>query len=333
MKLALVLALAVTAASAETHSIRAERYYNSFDHRHPVLSRIRPGDSVKTVTIDAGGFDEHGKKAGERSNPLTGPFFIEGAEPGDAIAVRFDRIRMNRNYGWTSYRLLLQSLNEGMIERLYPRTYQKDAAIPGRDDLVKWSIDLATAKVRLAEPRSAVHAMEFVAAPMMGCAGVAAPGVFGPTSGISGPYGGNMDYNRIVEGTTLVLPVFHPGALFFIGDGHALQADGEPTGTGVETSMDVMFTVALRKKANLAGPRLEAPDFIASIGSQPEFASSLDRSLRLATSDMVDWLVTEYGMEAWAAHLLVGYQGQYDVITVQGSMALRLPRSVLPKPK
>ncbi|MDO9065555.1 MAG: acetamidase, partial [Chloroflexota bacterium] len=94
-----------------------------------------------------------------------------------------------------------------------------------------------------------------------------------------------------------------------------------------------VFTVALRKKANLSGPRLEAADFIASIGSQPEFATSLDRSLRLATSDMVDWLVKDYGMEPWAAHLLVGSQGRYDVITVQGSMALRLPRSILPKPR
>ncbi len=91
MKLILVLALAAATAAAETHTIRAERYYNSFDHRHAVLARIRPGDTVKTVTIDAGGFDENGKQAGERSNPLTGPFFIEGAEPGDAIAVRFDR--------------------------------------------------------------------------------------------------------------------------------------------------------------------------------------------------------------------------------------------------
>jgi acetamidase/formamidase len=332
MRLALMLALAC-AAVAETRDVRAERYYNSFDHRHAVLARIKPGDTVRTFTIDAGGYDENGKQAGERSNPLTGPFYIEGAEPGDAIAVRFDRVRMNRDYGWTGYRLVLQSLNEGMIERIYPRTFRSGAALPGRDDLVKWSIDLSTSKVRLVEPRSAAHAMEFTAKPMLGCVGVAAPGVFAPTSGISGPYGGNMDYNRIGEGSTLVLPVFHPGALFFLGDGHALQADGEPLGTGIETTMEVTFTIALRKKANLAGPRLETAEFIASIGSQPEFASSLDRSLRLATSDMVEWLVKDYGMEPWAAHLLIGNAGQYDVITVQGSMALRLPRSALPERK
>ena len=83
-----------------------------------------------------------------------------------------------------------------------------------------------------------------------------------------------MDYNRINEGATVVLPVFHPGALLFIGDGHALQADGEPTGTGIETSLDITFTIGLRKRANVNNPRVETPEYIAAVGSQPEFVSS-----------------------------------------------------------
>ena len=109
-----------------------------------------------------------------------------------------------------------------------------------------------------------------------------------------------------------------------------LQADGEPTGTGIETSLDVTFTVELRKRAHVNNPRVETPEYIIAVGSQPEFVSSLDRSLRVATSEMVDWLVRDYKMEPWAAHMLIGYQGQYDVVTVAGSMALRLPRSSLP---
>lgn len=323
-----VLLLAAGAA-AETHTIRPERFYNSFDHRHPVLARIRSGDTVHTFTIDAGGYDAKGVKAGERPNPLTGPFYIEGAEAGDALEVRLDRVRMSRDFGWTSQRLLLESLAERTIEGIYARTPRKGAALPERDDLLRWSIDLATGKVRLAEPRSGVHPMEFAARPMLGCIGVAAPGVFAPPSSISGPYGGNIDYNGIVEGATVWLPVYHPGGLFFIGDGHAVQGDGEPIGTGVETTMEVTFTVRLRKGANLTGPRLETAEEIASIGSQPEFASSLDRSLRLATSDMVDWLVKEYGMEPWAAHLLIGMAGRYEVITVQGSMALVIRKQEL----
>jgi amidase len=173
--------------------------------------------------------------------------------------------------------------------------------------------------------------LEFAAEPMLGCIGVAAPGEFAPTSAISGPYGGNMDSNRIGEGATVIFPVYHPGALLYVGDGHALQADGEPTGTGVETSMDVELTVRVIKQAKLTGPRLETAGYLISVGSQPEFASALDRALQMATTDMARWLVEGYGLEPWAAHLLIGVQGRYDVVTVAGSMALRIPKSALPK--
>lgn len=316
---------------AETYRVTAARFYNSFHHRHEVLQKIKPGDIVVTRTLDASGRDEKGKLIGEASNPLTGPFHIEGAAPGDAIAVTFRRIRMNRDWGWTNYRLGLFSLTPNSIEKLYPNNYKEGAVLEGRSNAVPWSLDLKKGTARLREPASKVHSMEFPARPMLGCVGVAAAGDFGPSSGISGPYGGNMDYNEIVEGSTVVLPVYHAGALLFIGDGHALQGDGEPTGTGVETSMDVEFTVALRKSAALSNPRVETADYIISVGSQPEFASPLDRALQIATSDMVEWLAKEYGMEPWAAHLLVGYQGKYDVITVAGSVGLRVPRKALPR--
>jgi acetamidase/formamidase len=324
------LILTASVVSAETHTIYAEKFWNTFHNRHPVLKRIRAGDTVNTRTIDASALDEKGRKAAIPGNPLTGPFYVEGAGPGDAIHVRLDRIRMNRNMGWTRYRLGLYSVTPESIESTFSPKYKMDAAVPGRDELLPWDLDLKRGIVRLREPKSSAVKFEFPARPMLGCVGVAAAGDFGPTSGISGPYGGNMDYNEVVEGATVILPVFHEGALLFIGDGHALQADGEPTGTGIETSMDVTFTVTVRKNANIPGPRLENAEFIAAIGSQPEFVSSLDRTLRVATSDMVQWLTGEYKLEPWAAHQLIGYQGKYDVITVAGSMALRIPKKHLP---
>ena len=315
---------------AETHRVNATKFYNSFYHGHPVLQRIKPGDTVITRTVDAAGRDENGKLLAEGSNPLTGPFYIEGAAPGDAIAVTFQRMRMNRNWGFTNYRLGLFSLNPNSIETLYPNRYREGAAFEGRSTAVPWDLDIKQGTVRLREPVSKVHKMEFPARPMLGCVGVAAAGDFGPRSGLSGEFGGNMDYNEVVEGATVILPVYQAGALLFIGDGHALQADGEPTGTGIETSMDVEFTVALRKRAGLSNPRLENAEYIISIGSQPEFVSPLDRALQIATSDMATWLAKDYGMEPWAAHLLIGYQGKYDVITVAGSVGLRIPRKVLP---
>ena len=316
---------------AETHRVEATKFYNSFYHGHAVLQRIKPGDTVVTRTLDASGRNQQGKLVAEPSNPLTGPFYIEGAAAGDAIAVTLRRVRMNRNWGFANYRLGLFSLTPGSIETLYPNKYKEGVVIEGRSNAVPWDLDIQAGTVRLREPASKAHKMEFPARPMLGCIGVAAPGDFGASSGISGPYGGNMDYNEVGEGATVILPVYHEGALLFLGDGHALQGDGEPTGTGIETSMDVEFTVELRKRAGLANPRLENADSIISIGSQPEFASPLDRALQIAISDMADWLAKEYGMEPWAAHLLIGVQAKYDVITVAGSVGLRMPRKVLPQ--
>lgn len=321
------------ACVAETHNATPTKYFNSFHHGHPVLARIKPGDTVITRTVDASGRDHRGEHVAQEPNPLTGPFYIEDAEPGDAVAITFRSIRMNRRWGFSNYRLGLFSVTPNSIETLYPNRYKEDAAIPGRVNAVRWDLDTEKGTVALREPASKAVRLEFPARPMLGCVGVAAPADFGPSSSISGPYGGNMDYNEVIEGATLVLPVYHPGALLFIGDGHAIQGDGEPTGTGVETSMDVEFAVALRKKANLANPRLENAGFIVSIGSQPEFASPLDRALQIATTDMANWLAKDYGLEPWAAHLLIGAQGKYDVITVGGSVGLRIAKKLIAAPE
>ena len=325
-------ALVALATTGETHAVSATTYYRTFSRAHPVLHRVKPGDSVATKTLDSGGVDEKDVSRSEPFNPLTGPFFVEGAEPGDALVVRIQTLRMNRNWGWSAFRLGLFALTPEDVEHVYSNHYKPDLVRKGRSTLVPWDIDLEKKTVRLREPRSAKLPMEFAARPMLGCIGVAPPGDFAPTSGPSGAYGGNLDYNRIGEGATVILPVSHPGGLLFVGDGHALQGDGESTGTGIETSMDVGFTVEVRKGAAPAGPRVETAEAIISIGSQPEFASALDNGLKLATSDMVRWLTADYGLEPWAAHLLIGYQGQYDVVTVAGSMALRIPRSALPAP-
>ncbi len=328
--LCLWMLLSPNGALAEVHRVVATSYHNTFARSHPVLKRVQPGDTVVTRTLDASGRDEKDAVLGQPSNPLTGPFYIEGAEPGDALVVQFKKVRMNRKWGYTNYRLGLFSLTPESIEGLYPNRYKEGLVIPGRANAVPWDLDTERQIVRLREPTSQAVKFEFSAKPMLGCVGVAPAGDFAPTSGPSGSYGGNLDYNVIGEGAVVLLPVYHPGALLFIGDGHALQADGEPTGTGIETSMDVEFIADLRKNAGLSGPRVETSEFIISIGSQPEFASALNRGLQMATSDMVSWLTKDYKLEPWAAHLLIGYQGEYDVVTVAGSMALKIPKRLLP---
>jgi amidase len=320
---ALILLFLVAAASD------AETYYRTFYNKHPVKQRIKPGERVATKTVDSSGKDWNSQEVTEAGNPLTGPFYVEGAEPGDAIVVSFHRMRLNRDWGYSGYRLGLFAITPEYIEKTYPPAYKRDLVRKGYAHYVPWDLDKEKGIVRLREPNSKAIKMEFPARPMLGCVGVAAPGDWAPTSGPSGSYGGNLDYNCIGEGSKVILPVYHPGALLFLGDGHALQGDGEPTGNGIETSMDVEFSVIIRKKANLTGPRVETADAIISIGSQPEFQSSLDRALEMATTDMVQYLMQDYELEEWAAHLLIAFQGKYEVATVRGSMALVIPRAAL----
>lgn len=311
--------------------VMPEHYYRTFAHTNPVLQRIKPGEIVATRTLDSGGRNYLGDQSSPGGNPLTGPFEVEGAEPGDAILVKLRKVRLNRNWGSTAYRLGLFSLTPDAIETIYPNHYKMDLVTKGRDNNLRWDIDIAHNTVQLHEPASSKVKLAFPARPMLGCIGIAAPGDFAPTSGPSGSYGGNLDYNEVGEGATVILPVYHPGALLFMGDGHALMADGEPTGTGVETSMDVEFSVEVKKNAHVTGPRLENADYIISLGAQPEFVSSLDRALQLATTDMVRWLTTDYQLEPWAAHQLIGAVGKYDVVTVAGTMALKIPKKYLAK--
>jgi acetamidase/formamidase len=313
--MAVVIAARGAAQQPQVRQIVPDTFWNTLDHRHPVVARIKPGDIVITKTLDAGARDQNNVQRAQPSNPMVGPIYIEGAEPGDAIAITFRKIRPNRGTAWSAYRLGYFSLTGSAIERLYPNVYKPDTV---------------RGTVKLREPVSATHRLEFPMEPMLGVVGVAPAGDFAPTSAPSREYGGNMDFNEIREGTTLLLPVFHPGALLFLADGHALMADGEPTGTGLETSMDVEFSVDVRKKAQLDWPRLITRDYIISIGSQAEFISTLDRAIQLATSDMVRWLTQEYGMEPWAAHMLIGAKGEYEVVTVMGSAALKIAKRWLP---
>jgi amidase len=167
---------------------------------------------------------------------------------------------------------------------------------------------------------------------MLGCIGVA-PADRSPTSGPAGAYGGNLDYREVREGATVILPVYVPGAYLFLGDGHALQGDGEAVGSGIETSLDVEFTLDLRKKAGTTEPRLENAEFLISIGARTETSNSLNDALTVATSDMMRWLVNGYRIEPIAAHLLIGHQARYDVAALSGVMAIKVPKKSLPAPR
>lgn len=336
-----VVACLASAVFAETYEIYPNHHSRVFSAFKEPVARIQSGDTVITRTWDSGGADYQGVKHiqhpyvyPESGNPLMGPFYVEGAEYGDTLAVHLDKVRCNRKTGYTAYRLSPGVLSPGAAERMYRGEYKSNAVRPGRADLIPWDIDLerGVTSPRLLAGQGSQKRLELPVRPMLGCIGVAPPGERVETSGPSSVHGGNMDYNEIVEGVTVYFPVFHKGAFLYIGDGHAIQGDGEGLGNGVETSLDVQFTVTVHKGKRLSIPRLVNDEYLISIGSQPEFSSDMDHGLRMANTDMIDWLTSEYGLTQPEAHLLIGTVVQHDIVTYFGTVATKIPRKYLPKP-
>ena len=329
MRLTVFAALVATHAVCAVHTVVNEVNYHTFSKDHPVLLRIHPGDLVITKTVDSAGFDYQGvRHTKTHGNPLTGPFYVEGAEPGDAIVVRLRQLRLNRATGYSAFHV--GAVDESTNQKYSPGAYDEGAVLPGRRDLIPFAIDLKAGTVRPKTPLSREVDLTFKAVPMLGCIGVAPAGE-SPASGPAGPWGGNMDYREIREGASVMLPVRVRGAYLFVGDGHALEGDGEAVGSGVETSLDVQFTVELRKNSGLTVPRVENAEFLISIGAHTETSHSLNEALTTATSDMMRWLIEGYGIEPIAAHLLIGMQARYDVAALSGVMAIKIPKSALTK--
>lgn len=300
------------------HDFTPARYHNTFGSHQPVLS-IRDGDVVRTSTVDAAGCDASGSNVTPQGNPLTGPFFVEGAEPGDAVAVRINAITPNRRAGYGSRRLAPVVVDPEYVQEL------DLANAPG---WIWWDVDVERWTAKLTELVPGLDRFVLPLEPMLGCIGVAPDRGQAISSATSGPYGGNMDYRLIGAGTTVCFPVFTPGALLFVGDCHAVQGAGEMTGTGVEISCDVEFEVRLLKSRGLRWPRGETDDCVFTIGN----ARPLDQATQHATTEMMRWLRDEYGLDATGASIVIGQCAEYDLGNMFDpayTMALRLPKARL----
>src|SRR5690348_4392450 len=169
------------------HRFAPRRYHTTFGPHEPAL-RIAPGDTVITTTVDARGADAGGEQITERGNPQTGPFFIEGAEAGDMVSVRFDRLMPNRRYGWSQTVIAENVLDPESI---------KDTP---EGMLARWEIDLAARTVTLVEPATSLGRLALPLEPMVGCFGVAPPRGQAISTATSSTHGGNMDYRGFREG-------------------------------------------------------------------------------------------------------------------------------------
>jgi acetamidase/formamidase len=164
----------------------------------------------------------------------------------------------------------------------------------------------------LVEPQTALGAFELALCPMVGCFGVAPARGEAISTATSAEHGGNMDYRGFVQGVTVYFPVFVEGALFHIGDGHALQGDGEIVGTGIEISFDVEFTLTVHKGKTIRWPRGENQDYIFTVGN----ARPLDQAVQHATTEMLRWLQEDFGLDARGAHTLLGQCVEYDLANI-----------------
>lgn len=277
-----------------THSFQPTHYWPTLGPHEPVL-RISDGDTVETTTVDAAGQDSNGERVADPPNPQTGPFYVEGAEPGDTLAVRFDHLRPNRPTGFSGNRLAPNVVDPSDVEDF-----------PKVNSIGIWNID---ADAGIASLPDGGDSIQIPLSPMLGCFGVAPSGGQAISTATSGPHGGNMDYNGFVQGVTVYFPVFVEGALFFLGDGHAAQGDGEVTGGGIEVSFDVRFTVQVIKGKEIRWPRGENDSHIFTVGN----ARPLEQALQHATSEMIRWLRNDYELVPERIHPLLGQAVEYRV--------------------
>lgn len=290
------------AGAPQRHEFVPTKFYRQFSGLNEPVLRIAPGDTVHTTTVDAGGTDEKGVTRVLGGNPETGPFFVEGAEPGDTLVVHLDKVRLNRDWA-------------GSDDFVVPRGVDMDWAVKLKDagKSVRWHLDTARGVATVEKPGEHLKQYSVPLRPMLGCVATAPPpAAAAPGTGDSGGYGGNMDFNEVIEGATVYLPVRAPGAMLYLGDGHAAQGDGELNGNALETSMDVEFTVDVIPGKHVPGPRVESATHIMAVGLD----GSIDDAFRDATVNMAGWLTEKYGLTPSEVAEVLGTSAEYKVSEV-----------------
>jgi len=291
----------------------------------PVL-HVASGDRVRVETMVAGGLqrlrlagasdaeipdslkrvEERVSQRGPGAHPLTGPIYVDGAEPGDTLEVHIVSIEFLHNFGVNAFTPV-----SGMLPDDFPYAGVK---------LLRWApgsdhIDFAPGIV-------------LPIAPFFGSIGVAPPALIGRISSRPpGWHGGNIDNKDLVAGSTLYLPVHVAGALLSIGDGHAGQGDGEVTGTAIETSLRGMFELRVHKGERLKWPRAETPTAYISMGLNED----LDEAARLAVREMIDFLVAQRHLSRDDAYMLCSVAGNLHVtqaVDATKGVHMSLPKSI-----
>jgi acetamidase/formamidase len=308
----------VITAQPKTHVFEPTKFHRAFSGTIPPALHINPGDTVQTTTVDAGGRDSKGTPRSMGGNPETGPFYVEGAMPGDTLAIKFHKIRLNRDSAGSGDRIVSGALDPD---------YYRNAKFDDKFDS-QWKLDREAGVAMLAKPTDRLKNFKVNMQPMLGCVGVAPPANQTYRSGWLGSWGGNMDYSGLREGVTVYLPVYQEGAILFVGDGHAAEGDGELNGDALETSMDVEFTVNLIRGKSTQGPRFESDEYLMASG----IGGSLQDALQMATTELAKWLERDYKLSPNESNVILGTSVRYDVAEVvdpQVHIVAKVSKSVL----
>jgi amidase len=297
--LLLVLLAPLTASAQDTVRFTPKVAQPTFAVREPVL-RVKPG----TVLVSKTNFGPYYTEKGGAFPGEVGPIFVEGATTKDMLKVDIIKVRPNHylaasqvysDFGGLASDDRVRMLNEPITPRRY-----------------LWRLDTVRMVGVTDMPKSRVRRMEIDLKPMLGRVAVAPRGEEAFAGLWPGDFGGNMDASDVREGTTVYLPIFHDGAYFYFGDGHARQGDGEVAGTGLETSMDVVLKIDVVKGRQIDWPRFEDADYIMVAGS----GRPLIDAFRLAHVEMIEWLETEYGFDRTDAYTLLGQVGESRVANI-----------------
>lgn len=268
----------------------------TFAASYTPVARLKPGDILETNTVDC--FGNAIQKPGDTlsmapgDNPLTGPFYIEGAEPGDTLAVKILDIKVDSNQG-------IGALAPG-FGALNSTNYTPMLNPPIKEKIWFYPIDHASNTATF-QALDSKHAVKIPLHPFFGCIGVAPAGGEARSSVVPEAFGGNLDSPEVSAGNTVYFPVNVSGAMLFLGDGHAAMGDGEIAGTAIEVPLRSRVQVNVIKSQKIAWPRFENDEYIMAVGSY----RPLDDALRIAFTELVGWIHSDYGLSEMDAYELL----------------------------
>src|SRR5690348_9377486 len=260
------------------------------------VARLKPGEILDTNTLDC--FGNAIKKPGDTlsmtkgDNPLSGPFYVEGAAPGDTLVVKILELEVDGNQGVGAFAPGFGALNEtNYTPMLHPPLPEKIWFYP-----VDHVSNTATFKALDSD-----FSVKIPLHPFFGCIGVAPANGEARSSIVPAEFGGNMDSPEASVGNTVYFPVNVKGGLFYIGDGHAAMGDGEAAGTAIEVPLKARLQLSVIKGRKIEWPQFENDDAIMTVGAY----RPLEDATRIALTELVHWIHRDYGLSEMDAYELL----------------------------